>query len=40
VGVGVGAGAKLTKNLGLSHEAEEIEKAKKNNQATSKTTEV
>jgi hydrogenase small subunit len=40
VGVGVGAGTKLTKNLGLSHEAEEIEKAKKNNQATSKTTEV
>jgi hydrogenase small subunit len=40
VGVGIGTGAKLTKNLGLSHEAEEIEKAKKSGQAASKAAEV
>jgi hydrogenase small subunit len=40
VGVGIGAGAKLTKNLGLSHEAEELAKAKNNGQTASKSAEV
>jgi len=38
-GVAVGAGAKLTKNLGLSHQAEEMEKAKSGH-TSSKSTEV
>ncbi|HQR58037.1 MAG TPA: hydrogenase small subunit [Azonexus sp.] len=39
-GVAIGAGAKLTKNLGLSHKAEEMERAKKAGKTSSESAEV
>ena len=39
-GAAAGAGAMVTKNLGLSHKAEELEQAKKSGQAASESTEV
>jgi len=39
-GVAIGAGARLTKNLGLSHKAEEMERAKKAGKASGESAEV
>ena len=39
-GVAIGAGAKLAKNLGLSHKAEEMERAKKAGKSNSESAEV
>jgi hydrogenase small subunit len=39
-GAAAGAGAMVAKNLGLSHKAEELEKAKNNGQKANETTEV
>lgn len=39
-GAGVGAGVKLTQNLGLSYQAEELQKAKKDGQSASNSAEV
>jgi hydrogenase small subunit len=39
-GVAIGAGAKFTRNLGLSHKAEEMERAKKAGKTSSESAEV
>jgi hydrogenase small subunit len=39
-GVAAGAGVKFAKNLGLSHEAEEMERAKKTGKSNSESAEV